>query len=313
MNVMKTLKSNWESEKPVPDDGQLKEQWEAELKILRASIAQEDESSKRKMANREPLIKVSKFDPDAQAKESKRISKESFRRAEAMIAKPPMDIEALHNKDLDLAKSIARLKEGPGNPSWWGYIWSAGYGGSWSSCNGESEEVPSVTFTTLNNRFDPRTQAWGEGWFDGDYSELHGYLAFTFNPPSWGHLHLYVYPWFHGYYSLYSDDEWYNSEYARAEVDSWLDLYQNFWRGRSYIRRFTLAGDEIHPTRYGRFDTNYSHYYFTDVGQGDLTTIRVGIRIYSYARASGSHSILNFQAGTGNYILVPYVYWYLHH
>lgn len=312
MWVMKKIMSKWESEKPVPDEAGLKKRWEAETKNLQASLAQEDESSKRKRANLEPIVKASKFDLDKQAQESKRISRESFKRAEPLIAEPPFDIEALHRQDLDLAKEVANRYKGPGNPYWWGYIWSPSYGGWWSSWNGETEEVPNISFDTANERFDPRTQAWGEGWFDGDFSELHGYLAFTFNPPSWGHLQVYVYPWFHGYYSLYSDDEWYNSEYARAEVDSWIDLYQNFWRSRSYVRRFTLAGDELHPTRYGRIDTNYRHVYYTDVGERDSTTIRVGARLYSYARASGGHSILNFQAGSANYILVPYVYWYLY-
>jgi hypothetical protein len=38
----------------------------------------------------------------------------------------------------------------------------------------------------------------------------------------------------------------------------------------------------------------------------------VGARLYDYARAGGSHSKLNFQAGSANYVYVPYVYWYLH-
>ena len=200
-----------------------------------------------------------------------------------------------------------------GNPSWSGYIFSPSYGGWWSSWNGESEEVPSSAWSTTTERIDPRAQAYGEGWFDGDYSEVHAYLAFAFRPPSWGHLHVYAYPWFHGYYQLYSNDDWYNSEYARAELDSWIDLHQNFWRPRDYDRHFTLGGEELHPTRYGRIDTRYTHSYYTSIGATDQVTIRVGARLYDYARAGGSLSRLNFQSGDANYIYIPYVYWYLHH
>ncbi|MDH3791247.1 MAG: hypothetical protein OES41_05850, partial [Rhodospirillales bacterium] len=78
-------------------------------------------------------------------------------------------------------------------------------------------------------------------------------------------------------------------------------------------RRFTMGGDELHPTRYGRIDTIYGHNYYTSVGATDQVTIRVGARLHSYARAGGSLSRLNFQSGDANFINIPYVYWSLHH
>lgn len=312
---MATIKTKWESTEKNPDEEHLRALWESEVKDFERSLAGEEDTSRLRQKNMAPLLKASQLseaDISGLLKAGAERSRTALRAAEAQVAKPPIDFNALHERDLALAKRHAE-QIGPGNPSWQGFVFNPSYGGAWWEWNGEAEEVPNITFNVGANRFDPRTQSWGEGWFDGDFSRMHGYLAFRFTPPSWGHLHVHVYPWLHGYYSLYSNDEWYNSEYARAEVDTWVDAHQNFWRGRSYSRRFTLAGDELHPSRDGRIDGQYAHSYFTDVGEGDTVTVRVGARLYSYARASGGRSRLNFQAGNANYVYVPYVYWYLHH
>lgn len=308
------IAKEWKSEEPNPDEDSLKAEFDKEVKELESSISAEEAQSKKKHANIEPLVKasgLSKQEIDRMNNQAKTDSKAALQRDERQLLKPAIDIEARHSQDRELAKR-ASDQLGPGNPSWGGYIWTPSYSGAWWSWNGEAEEVPSVTLNTGAERVDPRAQAWGEGWWDADFSDIHGYLAFRFTPPSWGHLHVHVYPWLHGYYHLYSDDEWYNSVYARALLQTWVEVHQHFWRPRQYHSRFDLGGYELHPTRYGRIDTQYSQAYYTDVGAGDLVTIRVGARLYCYAKAGGSHSILDFQAGNANYIHVPYVYWYLH-
>lgn len=308
--------SEWKSTEPNPDEKHLKVRWQAELKSLKRSVAEEGKISQRKQARIMPLVKasgLSQGDIAKLLKEGREISKKSVKESERQLAKPPFDIEALHKQDLEVARANAKRMESPGNPAWSGYIWNPSYGGRWKSWNGEAEEVPDVTFNVGANRFDPRAQAWGEGWWDTDFSTIHAYLAFRFSPPSWGHLHVYTYPWLHGYYCLYSDDEWYNSEYARAELDTWVDLFQSYWGARQYRRRFTMSGYEIHPKRCGRIDGQYGHAYYRAVGERDTVTIRVGVRLHSKARASGGQSRLNFQAGAANYVKVPYVRWYLHH
>jgi len=311
---MKIMKE-WKGEKPDPDEKSLKAEFETETKALERFADTEDAHSRRKQANIEPLIKASGLsmeDIDRKVNQAKSDSKASLQKDEPQLLKPLFDIEARHAQDQALAKRVSEQLSEKGNPYWNGYIWSPSYAWRWISWNGEAEEIPTVSFNTSNRRFDPRAQAWGEGWWDGDFSLIHGYLAFRFSPPSWGHLHVYVSPWLHGYYHLYSNDEWWNSEYARAELDTWVDLYQNFRRHRQYLRRLTIGGSELHPTRYGRIDRGYSHSYYENVGQSDTVTIRVGVRLYCYARANGSHSILNFQSGAANYVYVPRIYWYLH-
>jgi len=313
----RNVKTKWTSTEKNPEEAQLKARWNEEVESRKRAVSEEANDSKRRKDSMAPLIEAagaSEKELDKRSREAEKRAKAAAKEAARTLATPPVDYAKLHKQDIALAKEIAKKSEGRNpNPSWYGYIWSSAYGGWWGSWNGESEEVPNATITAGADRFDPRAQSWGEGWYDSDFSEIHAYLAFRFNSPSWGHLHVYAYPWAHGYYSLYSDDDWYNSVYARAEFDTWLDLHQNFWRGRQYTRRFTLAGQELHPTRSGRIDNRYGHAYFTDVGEGDTVTIRVGARLYCRAKASGSHSILNFQAGSANYITVPYVYWYLHH
>ncbi len=311
---MKIMKE-WKSEKPEPDEKSLKAEFEAETKALERFAEAEKAQSRIKQANIGPLIKASGLsmeDIDRKNKQAKSDSKASLQKDEPQLLKPLFDIDARHAQDQALAKLISDKLSSEGNPSWYGEINHASYGNYWRSWNGEAEEVPTVTFDIANNRFDPRAQAWGEGWWDGDFSLIYAYLAFRFSPPSWGHLHVYVSPWLHGYYHLYSNDEWWNSEYARAELDTWVDLYQNFRRGRQSWRRFTIGGSELHPVRYGRIDGRYSHSYYENVGQGDTVTIRVGVRLYCYARAGGSHSILDFKSASANYVYVPRVYWYLH-
>jgi hypothetical protein len=73
-----------------------------------------------------------------------------------------------------------------------------------------------------------------------------------------------------------------------------------------------MAGDELHPERSDRIDRQYGISFYTNVGERDVVTTRVGVRLYCYARASGGRSRLDFQTGAANYVYVPYVYWYLH-
>lgn len=309
------IKSEWKSTKPNPEEEHLKKILNAEIDHLTKAFKKSEDASKQRLEKTKLLFKASGMEEEGIKrflKEDLQISKEALRESEPSILKPAFDIEALHKQDLEMAKATESKLESPGNPHWHGYIWNPAYGGGWWDWNGESQEIPNITFNVGGKRFDPRVQAWGGGWYDSDHSRIHGYLAFTFNPPSWGRLVVYTYYWLHGYYNLYSNDTWYKSENARAEVDTWVDLHQNFWRTPQYWRRFTMAGDELHPTRYGRIDGFYSQIYATDVGQSDTVTIRAGVRLYSQAKANGGRSMLNFQAESANYVYIPYVYWYLY-
>lgn len=309
------IKTTFESETPIPDVAEQKALNAQEVEALKGQFAGEEKAVGRREKNLKPLIQAAGWSDrelKGQLKAAATNSRGAIREAKAAVAKPSLDVDAMHKRDLYLAKQTAEKLESPGNPHWQGYVWSASGCGAWWNWNGESEETPQYSCNLGAERVDIRTQAFGEGWFDSDFSQLHGFLQFHLTPPSWGHLHVYTYPWLHGWYSLYSNDEWWNSEYAEVELDTWVDIHQNFWRPRTYRRRLTIRGDELHPTRFGRVDSSFGHAYFTNVGARDRVTIRVGARLYSRAKASGTHAILDFRGGAGNYVYVPYVYWYLH-
>jgi hypothetical protein len=310
------IRTEWQTTEPNPDEEQLKEEYGARLKARDQYFKEEMMMEQQREQDIAVLLRAGGIDYEempGRIADSKIASTKSLEDVAPLLMKPPMDIEALHAQDMQLvqanAQKLATKKAKPMS----GFLLDPVYAGNWKSWNGEAEEIPSATTDTAQNRVDLRTQAFGEGWWDADYSEVHGYLAFRFTPPTWGQLHVYAYPWLHGYYSLYADDTWYKTEQAEAKVSTWIDVHQSFWRTRSYATRLRISGDEMHPTRYGRMDDQYAHGFHTQVGEGDPVTIRVGARLFSYGKASGGRSTLDFQAGNANYIHVPYLYWRLEH
>ena len=313
---MQKLVTQWESTEPNPDEKMLKQEWQQEIDSLEHSVKMESEAASAKRSGISILLEsanIKKEMIENRLKADREASDKSRTSALKTISKPIIDIEALHKQDLDMAKATAEKMKTSGNPFWQGYIWNASYGGYWKEFEGEREEIPGVSLDVAHNRFDPRAQAYGEGWFDSDYSRIHAYLAFRITPPSFGHLQIIVRPWLHGFYSLYSNDNWYKKENAAADMDTWVDLYQNFWRSRQYVDRFNMSGSELHPERSGRIDMQAVQTFFTNVGEKDLITIRVGVKLKCRGKASSGRASLDFSTGGANYVYVPYVYWYLHH
>jgi hypothetical protein len=262
-----------------------------------------------------PLLRASGMDEgdlELALAESRQLSRQALKETEPLVMKPALDLTKVHERDLELVKTNAKKIVTLPKPTFWnGYVMHPEYGGHWMSWNGEAEEKPQASEDPATNRIDVRAQAFGEGWWDRDFSDVSAYFAFRITPPSWGQLDVYACIWAHGYYNLYADDSWYKGEFASAKMQTWMDVHQNFWRPRSAITRFYMGGDELHPLRYGRRDEQYMHGYHTAVGESDIVTIRAGIRLRCEARASGGRSILDFRAGNANYVLVPYVYWRL--
>lgn len=312
---MEKLVTKWESTEPNPDEKMLRKEWQDEVDSLNRSVELQTEAVRSDNSKLSMLLESANIKKDViqkQLQQDKKASDEAYKAALKKIAKPTIDIEALHKQELAVVKATAENMKSSGNPFWQGYVWDASYAGAWWEYNGEREEIPSVSFNVGSNRIDPRAQAYGEGWYDADHSRIHAYLAFRITPPSFGHLHLVIRPWLHGFYSLYSNDTWYKSESATADLDTWVDLHQNFWRARHYNDRFRLSGQELHPERSGRIDSQVTESYRIEVGERDPITIRVGVRMYCRGKANGGRARLDFSSGGANYVYVPYVYWYLH-
>jgi hypothetical protein len=309
------VRADWKSTKPNPDEEMLKETWRAELDTLERAMNEEANLARRQQNALLPLLRAGGLDEgdmESALAESRQLSRQSLKESDALVQKPAFDVTRMHEQDLELVKTISAKMTTPAKTTTWsGYVLHPEYAGHWMSWNGETEEVPAATEDPAKNRLDMRAQAFGEGWWDADGSDVHAYLAFRITPPSWGQLEVFAHPWLHGFYNLYADDSWYKSEKASAEVSTWMDLHQSFWRPRSYRTRFRMAGDELHPTRFGRIDAQFSHGFHTAVGEGDIVTIRVGVRLNCYAKAAGGRARLDFRTANANYVLVPYVYWRL--
>jgi len=168
---MAKLMTEFKSTKPNPDEKHLKALWQAELECFKNSLAAEKEAAKLKKTNVLPVVKGSglkEADITKLLAKGKSLSQKTQKAAERLLTKPAVNMNLLHRQDLKLAKDNAKLINPRGNPSWSGYIWNPSYGGWWKSWNGESEEVPIISFNFGAKRFDPQAQAWGEGWYDGD-------------------------------------------------------------------------------------------------------------------------------------------------
>jgi hypothetical protein len=310
------VKSEWKSTLPNPEEELLKGLFRAEVANLDKDFSKERAQAEIDLEDIQPLFRASGLEQSELGRmleEDATRATDAFKSAEPRLLEPSLDIEKLHQKDLASAKEHERLLGTMKATVTEGYIWNSAYGGGWWSWNGEAEEVPAVSFDVPADRFDPRAQAYGEGWYDGDFSLMNAYLAFQFTPSTWGTLDIWVNPWVHGFFQLYANDKWYKSEKATADLDTWVDVHQGYWRSRQQVDRWRISGDELHPERHGRIDTQFSHHYTTTVGGGDRVTVRVGVQLYCYGKANGGRAKLDFRNGSSNYVYVPYVHWHLTH
>lgn len=311
------VRTDWQTTKPNPDEEVLKEEWRADLDSLERSLNEEVNLARQQKNALLPLLRATGLDEgdmEQALTESRNVSRRMLLETEPLIHKPNLDTKRMHDRDLELVKTIGEkmAKATATKPTTWsGYVMHPEYSGHWMSWNGETEEKPSATENVASNRMDLRAQAFGEGWWDADTSDVHSFLAFRITPPSWGQLEIYAYPWMHGFYNLYADDSWYKSEKAFAEVATWMDVHQGFWRPRGYRTCFRMGGDELHPMKFGRIDRQFVQSFHTAVGEGDIVTIRTGIRLRCYGKASGGRALLDFKTDNANYVHVPYIYWRL--
>lgn len=311
---MAAIMTEWESTGPLPDEEHLKALWHAEIESLERSLAEGEELSRRREASMLPLMEasgLSQGDISERLEESADRSRRSLEESEPQLAKSPIDFEALHEQELSIVLANAERMEGH-NPGWGGVIRKPLLNGYLMWWGDRPFEKPSVTFNPGARRFEPRAHAWGKGWWYEDKTALSAFFLYRLTPPSWGHLHIHTGLWLHGYYSLYSDDEWWKGERALAEVETFVRAHQGRWRSRQLQRRWHMSGDELNPTRYGRIDRLCEHIYAVHVSAGADVHIMVGVHLRCEGRASGGRALLDFSRGADNYVYSPYVFWFLH-
>jgi hypothetical protein len=298
-----------------PDADHLNTQIEARNKWVLSTLNSETRSDRMKVADIKTNAKLRGIDTESINRmviEEETRSRDALLQAQTEVSEPTFDIEAVHEKEMELNKRVEGELTSSGNPYAQGYLYNPSYAGYWRSWNGETEERPRYQYWSGPRNMDVRAQAYGEGWYDSDYSKIHGYLAYRLTPPFYGILRISVSPWIHAWWSLYSNDTWYSSKSAYASISTWIDLHQHWWRSRQYIRRFSRGGDEIHPADRGRIDASCYHVYETNVAHSDTVTIRIGVEAFGKAKGGGSHAVMDVLSGAGNYFYVPLVHWYLY-
>lgn len=191
-----------------------------------------------------------------------------------------------------------------------GELTSPDYVGWWWHRYGQEEEDPDFDYDFGDARLECRTPAYGEGWLGANHSKLDMWFIYWLTPPQDGWLWVETGTNLHGYYSLYSDDRWWNDEYAKANMYTSAEIIRapyDYETSKSVVDR---SGANINPTSWGRFDGARFLQVRGSVEGGDRVGVKVGVGLRAHAKSEGSHAVLDFHGG-GNYVEVPGVTWAL--
>lgn len=170
------------------------------------------------------------------------------------------------------------------------------------------EGVEGDVATPMALPYDPHTAnpwcwAQGGGWWSSADISIYSTFWFYFYPSANRFYAVVPRVRFRGFYILRANDKWWNSKYARVVTDVRVRAYQYNWKPETVYTVLNHGDDNIDTNP--RFDQDRSFYYSFLAGGGDLAWIRVNVRIYAYARGSGSYAEVNFASGVANYLQVP--------
>jgi len=176
---------------------------------------------------------------------------------------------------------------------------------------GDCGEVSPIFNTVLK----PRSHAVGAGtgWADQHSASVKCWFwyyvtgAFTQHPGM-----VFVWPYFdmHGNYWVRSNDGFFTSKEASIRLSMTTRVFRP---GHSYSPYFTWAvldkgGGNIDED--GRVD--FTGWNNTAKGEslvdaGESLTVQVIVELRSFVEGSGSHALLDFQTGDGNFINIPFI------
>jgi len=149
----------------------------------------------------------------------------------------------------------------------------------------------------------PWCWARGGGWWSSASISIYSTFWFYFYPAANRYYSVLPQVRYRGFYILRADDKWWNSKYARVVTDVRVRAYQYNWKPETVYPVLNHGDDNISVNP--RFDADRTFYYSFLAGAGDLAWIRVNVRIYAYARGSGSYAEMNFADGVANWLQVP--------
>jgi hypothetical protein len=149
----------------------------------------------------------------------------------------------------------------------------------------------------------PWCWARGGGWWSSYSYTIYSTFWFYFYPSASRYYAVLPQVRYRGFYVLRADDKWWNSKYAQVVTDVRVRAHQYNWKSESVYPVLNHGDDNININ--WRFDNDRTFYYSFLTGANDLAWIRVMVRIYAYARGSGSYAEINFASGSANYLQAP--------
>ncbi len=148
----------------------------------------------------------------------------------------------------------------------------------------------------------------GGGWgCTGGVGSINSYaeFGFWFRPTVSRFYSVRPYFQFRGFYIVRADDKWYNCKDARVIVSAETNCYQYTWKGWNTIDVLNVGGQNINVDH--RFDDNRYTYNSYLLAGGDWAYIRARVRLYAYAKGSGSYAKNDYSTGAANKLCVPHV------
>jgi hypothetical protein len=330
---MTNVTQDWFGDAQLPDEEELKAQWEAEIAAVEAAAEAEERWSERRREQMQPLLDGLGLDWDDleelqrnDAEVSREITARSDDAFEGDGRDLPDELPPLVTEggrlDPDAFRAAAERLPGSGEMVAMSHDWTVrdggrethpdGGGGHWWR-NGEGEEKPGWNFDFGDRVLEAKVNARGEGLGDSDHSKIHLYFTYEFTPEASGSLHLHL-AGGHvgGERSWWANDAWYNSEEVEFSVETTLDVHQGLWKRDQSTQ---LLGGETTDVGSGRISPFYEHAdmaHAARVTDGATVTVKVGLTLYARAEAAGTHCIVDCtdkRAGDGFH--VPPLDWYV--
>jgi hypothetical protein len=110
---------------------------------------------------------------------------------------------------------------------------------------------------------------------------------------------------FHGFYFLKSDDSWWNCRSAWVKLSASVKVFQYTWQGAKSYSILNKTESNANYTKL--FDSTQWLDTSAVLRAGDTAWILATITVEAMSLGSGTAAELNFQDGTGNYILPLFV------
>lgn len=151
-------------------------------------------------------------------------------------------------------------------------------------------------YAISGNKMYPWALARGDGkygWTDDNDVTVRNILWFAYWPTAYSVVRPAALISIHGWYSIYSNDKWWNHKWAKIRLDVGIDVSQNYWAGATWINIKNRSRDNINENgRIDRLVTIVANPLA--VGPGKWVLIPVTAQLRVETEGGGTHGRLQF-------------------